>query len=233
MPNLQALRIVTPDIPYLLTRPFQKLRKIHIVAESIQLPEEYIFPLLEEFHLTWNTLGTVLLTNFLRRHRNLKQVHLTCIITFDLTDALLILVSQGLQTGISDELVTRIIEDAKQEACGKSQIFLKNVYKQIIARFKKDLAEALNKELATVFGLIWEDREKQYRDALGGIWSAVQNPDVIIFSAKYQEDAHPWLGGKYGSVKEFVLYWSWSGAIRAKQIHKACLTQYFVCMKDT
>lgn len=206
VPNLKELRIITPDIPYLLTRPFKNLRKIHIVAESVQLPSDFTFPLLEEFHLTWNTIGTNFLTDFLRRHGNLKQVHLTLIITISLTDALTDLISQVLQTGISDELVTLIIKDAKEEACGKSQIFLKNVYRQIVAKSNEESAKALNEEFATIFKLLEQAEEKRHRGALGAIWSAVQNPDVIIFSTEYQEGAHPWIGDKWGSVKEVVLY---------------------------
>ncbi|KAG4436968.1 hypothetical protein IFR05_007538 [Cadophora sp. M221] len=96
---------------------------------------------------------------------------------------------------MSDELVTLIIKDAKEDACGKSHIFLKNVHRQIIAK-SNEAAKALNEEFATTFRLLEQAEEKRYRGAWEEIWRAVQNPDVIIFSTEYQDGVHPWIGDK-------------------------------------
>jgi hypothetical protein len=190
---LKELRIITPGIPYLVTQPFQNLRNIHIVAVSVQLPSYFAFPRLEEFHLTCTTTGANSLTDFLRRHGGLKKVYITLVIPIILTEDFLNLIGDLLWAKMGEELATLIIKDAKEDACGQSQIFLNSVYRQISAKLDEESAKILNDEFATAFRLLKESDEKKHRGTLEEMWSAVQNPDVITFSAEYEEGAHPWI----------------------------------------
>jgi len=190
-PNLREIRISTPGIPYLGTTLFRNLRQIHIDAKSVQLPQDFTFPVLEEFHVTCNTFGIETMSAFLNRHGKLQQLCLTIRFTLGpLAESFLDLTKNVLKTNASEELVASIITNAKADARGESRIFLKSVHKQMTETLDKELAKKLNQEFVTVFGLLLE---RMCHGKLEEIRSAVQNPDAVkmTMAVDYQEGELP------------------------------------------
>jgi hypothetical protein len=178
-PNLREIRISTPGIPYLGTTLFRNIRQIHINAESVQLPERFTLPVLEEFHATCNTFGTETGTEiiaFLNRHGKLQQLCLTIRSTLGpLTESFLDMTETVLKTNASEELVASIVENAKGDARNESRFFLKSVHRQMTERLDAELVKNLNQEFVSVFrlGMAW--KRKAYYGTLKEIRSTVQN----------------------------------------------------------
>jgi hypothetical protein len=189
IPNLEEIHISTPGIPYLGTALFSNLRRIHIDAESVQLPEKFTFPVLEEFHVTCHTFGIDIMISFLNRHGKLQRLNVTLRVTLGpLSEAFLNLMGNVLRSRASEEFVVSIIGNAKEDACGESRLFLKSIHRQMTERLDKELVKELNQEFATVFRSLVELEYKR----LEGMQNAVQDPNAVVATVvDYQEGELP------------------------------------------
>ncbi|KFY02047.1 hypothetical protein V490_00662 [Pseudogymnoascus sp. VKM F-3557] len=192
-PMLEEIRIQTSDIPYLATSLFRNLRKFHINADSVQLSDRITLPLLEELHITSNTVGVDLLIGFVRRHGKLQQLCLALEMRLGpLKDGILSSLESILRTKLSDDVVTSIIANAKRDALGEMQLMLKSLHRQITEMFDEELVKELNQEFVSIFRE-WKEVEYNKNSIIWkDIRSAVQNPEArIAISMEYQEGELP------------------------------------------
>ena len=194
IPTLKEIQLSTPSIPYFGTILFINLRRIHINAESVQLPEYFTLPQLEKFHITCNTFGVEMMIAFLKRHGRLQQLCLNLRITLGpLTEELLDFMEIFLRTWLSEELVASITKNAKEEACGELRLFVKSIHEQMTSRLDEELVKQMNQGFITFFGLLMGQEREKYRRSWEEIRSAVQNHNAVEMTlvVDYQEGELP------------------------------------------
>lgn len=195
-PLLNEIRIITSDIPYFGTSLFGSLREIHINAESVQLPPSFTLRSIEEISITCKQAGQELLIDFINRHKTLRKFHLTLLIAFGpLSLALQNIIKDALQTRVSEEDATSIVNGATENAQGESSVFLRSICREMIAKLDKTLVKALRGDLATLFRLLEIEAQEKHRRTQEEMRSVLDNRETIEMS----------VSGEYiaGEVPEF------------------------------